>query len=122
MSNSDVGHTGVDGTDPVTVDLSESAANRPSTVILETVMELTGKDVTELPPLTEGFDPDALDSLFPYTESPSTDDVAAAGLARVNDDAADETAAFEAVWGHVRLTIDDIVVTVSADGVIQFEP
>lgn len=84
-----------DGTESFTVDLSQTEASRPSTVIIETVLSLSRKDVSELDPLTDTVDPDALDNLFSY------------------DSQAGESA--------VEFVVDEFSVTVREDGVIRFE-
>lgn len=84
------------GTNAVTVDLAEVDADRPSTVIVETILALTEKDVTELDPLAETVDPDALDRLFDY------DDVLT-----------DEST--------VELVVDEFQIRVRADGLIRIE-
>lgn len=84
------------GSAPVTVDLHETGSTEPSTVILETVLSLSGKAVTELGCLGESVDLDALDKLFPYS--------AAATLG-----------------ASVEFVVDDYQVTVRDDGLIRFE-
>lgn len=81
---------------PVVVDLVEADASSPSTVIIETVMALSDKGVTELDSLAETVDPDALDSLFEY-----------------------DAGAFGAC--SVELVIDEFLVTVRDDGLVRFE-
>jgi hypothetical protein len=85
-----------DAVAPVTIDLVESEATAPSTVILETVLSLSGKEVTEIAPLAETIDPDALDSLFAY------------------DASADGT-------GSLELAVEEYRVTLRDDGLVRFE-
>lgn len=84
------------GTSSMTVDVAEADADRPSTVIVEAMLAMSEKEVTELPPLAETVDPDALDSLFDY------DDV-------LTDQSS------------VELVVDEFVVTVREDGLIRVE-
>lgn len=81
---------------PVTLDLVESTVDTPSTLILETILALSDKEVTEIDQLSETIDPDALDNLFAY-------DASASGAA------------------SVELIIDSYVVTVRDDGLVRFE-
>lgn len=84
------------GTESVTVDLAAMDAERPSTVILETIMAMSSKDVTEVDPLTDSVDPDALDSLFDYQEAISSE-------------------------SSVEFVIDKFAVTVREDGLIRID-
>lgn len=81
---------------PVTIDLAESATTAPSTVILETVLSLSDKEITEMDPLAETIDPDALDNLFTY-------DSTADGL------------------GTLELVVDEYTVTLRDDGLVRVE-
>lgn len=86
-----------DAVAPVTIDLEHLDATKPSTVIIETVMSLSDKEVTEIDRLAETVDPDALDSLFSY-------DAGALG------------------GGSVELVVDEFSVSVRDDGLMRFEP
>jgi hypothetical protein len=51
------------------------AETAPSTAVVETVAEATGEPITEIGPLYDSIDPDALDTLFqPHGTSPQCND------------------------------------------------
>ena len=49
-----------------------TAANPPTAAVVESVAQRAGVDTTELPPLYDAIDPDALDAIFDHASQDSS--------------------------------------------------
>lgn len=86
-----------------------------STGIVLTIAEETGRPVTELPPLYNSIDPDALDALFAGRQN---------GKRQIQIDGSTENEQTESdsKSGWVRFDFADYRVTVYADETFELEP
>lgn len=56
-----------------TVHCNEEACRTATTAVIDAVTAVSGDDPTEIPPLYDVIDPDALDALFPADDERTTD-------------------------------------------------